>query len=147
MTPHGVKKAPIDPRCVRRPPRSGFSWIDRRLLRDGFLEPLPAEAILLYFFLVAVSDASGLSFYADPTVARILKLSIEDVVQSRARLLSAKLILYAHPLYQVLPLPDAPSGRAQTPPSLGAQRGGPPLSLAEILRLAAENCAGAAHQP
>jgi len=136
-----LQKEPLDPRRIRRVPVSGFSWIDRRFIREGFLEPLPAEAILLYFFLLAVSDARGLSFYADATVARWLKLSVEEVVQARARLLAAELILYAYPLYQVLPLPQAPKGRPQVPSSLGARRGGPPLSLAEILKIAAAKCA------
>jgi hypothetical protein len=141
-----LQKQPLDPRRIRHLPASGFSWIDRRLVREGFLEPLSAEAILLYFFLLAVSDAEGLSFYADPTVARILKLSIEDVVQARARLLDAQLILYAYPLYQVLPLPQAAKAPPPAASSLGARRGGPPLSLGEILKVAAQKCAEGAPQ-
>jgi uncharacterized protein GlcG (DUF336 family) len=69
-----VKKIPIDPGRVRGIPPDGFSWIDRRFVRDGCIHRLPPEAILLYFFLAAVSDAQGLSFYADPTIGKILKL-------------------------------------------------------------------------
>jgi hypothetical protein len=132
-----VQKHPIDPDRIRGIPASGFSWIDRRFVRDGFLDRLPPEAALLYFFLVAVSDAQGLSFYADPTVSRMLKLSAEKVTQARTRLVDAKLILYAYPLYQVLPLPAAPAlpaaslSRRSPPPD--AERGGDPMSLAEML--------------
>ena len=45
---------------VRRPPRSGWSWIDRRFVRE-FAPRLSRDAILLYFFLAAVSDRDGLS--------------------------------------------------------------------------------------
>jgi hypothetical protein len=51
--------------CVRRPPREGFSWVDRRFLRE-YAARLPGDAILLYFFLTAVSDQQGLSFTTTP---------------------------------------------------------------------------------
>ena len=101
-----VEKKPIDPQRIRCLPKEGFSWIDRRFVRDGFLEDLRREAILVYLFLVAVSDAQGLSFYADPSVARLLKLNAEELTQARFWLEKADLVLYRYPLYQVLPLPS-----------------------------------------
>ena len=132
-----LKKKPIDPERIRRIPAEGFSWVDRRFVREGFLEPLPAEAILLYLFLVSVADAEGLSFYADPTISRILKLNPEELSQSRARLLSAELILYEYPLYQILPLPAKAAEVGAT--SSSAQRKtrcGDPVSGAELFRAA-----------
>ncbi len=134
-----VKKVPIDPGRVRKIPPDGFSWIDRRFVRDGFIHRLPPEAILLYFFLTAVSDAQGLSFYADPTVGKILKLDPEELTQSRARLIKAELIAYGYPLYQVLELPREIKGQKGPPPDpslSGISRGGEPMSLGEILRRA-----------
>jgi hypothetical protein len=137
-----VEKRPIDPGRIRQVPPSGFSWIDRRFVREGFLARLPPEANLLYFFLVAVSDSQGLSFYADFTVGRMLKLNAEQLTQARARLLDAKLVLYAYPLYQVLPLPAAPARpRSEGPGPTGPRRGGDPISLAEILAMARARCA------
>jgi hypothetical protein len=137
-----VRKEPIDPEHVRSVPREGFSWIDRRFVREGFMEHLPGEAILLYLFLVAVSDARGLSFYADPTVSRILKLNQEELTQARARLVSARLILYRYPLYQVLPLPQRPPVSSSPVPSgAGEIRGGDPLALGEICRLVTRHLA------
>jgi hypothetical protein len=49
---------------VRRPPREGWSWIDRRFLREH-APRLSHEAIFVYLFLAAVSDQKGLSFYND----------------------------------------------------------------------------------
>jgi hypothetical protein len=129
-----VKKEPIDPARLRIVPRGGFSWIDRRFVREGFVDRLSGEAILLYFFLVAVSDARGLSFYADPTLAKILKLDQDDLTRARAFLLGAGLVLYRYPLYQVLPVPErpkSPPGPPDPPP-----RGGEALSLSEILERA-----------
>ena len=141
-----VKKAPLDPGRVREIPPKGFSWIDRRFVRDGFINRLPPEAILLYFFLAAVSDAQGLSFYADPTIGKILKLDPEQITQARARLRQANLIAYRYPLYQVLELPREIKGSKGPPPcpsSSGLLRGGEPMTLGEILRRAgAENSLG-----
>ena len=132
-----ITKRPIDTERIRRIPAEGFSWVDRRFVGKGLIESLPAEAILLYFFLVAVSDAEGLSFYADPTISRILKLNPEELSQSRARLLSADLILYEYPLYQVLPLPaNAAEVRATSSLTSKQSRGGDPVSVAELLRAA-----------
>lgn len=133
MKTRPIEKNPIDPQRVRRVPEEGFSWIDRRFVREGFLEELPRETILLYFFLVAVSDAKGLSFYADSTISRLLKLDAEELSQARARLSDADLALYRHPLYQVLSLPSAP--RRSSPPrsrTSSPSRGGEPMSIREF---------------
>lgn len=132
-----VKKEPIDPERIRRIPAEGFSWIDRRFVREGFMERLPPEAILLYFFLVSVGDARGLSFYADATISKKLKLDAEALSQSRARLIDADLLLYRYPNYQILSLP--PKGKAppfRIPSPAASRRGGDPVSLSEILQLA-----------
>lgn len=134
-----VKREPIDPRRVRSVPPEGFSWVDRRFLRDGFADALSGEAILLYFFLSAVSDAKGLSFYGEATTGKLLKLDAEQISRARMELVAADLILYRYPLYQVLPLPTACKARAafrSRGPS--AAPGEEILSLGEILRLAQE---------
>ena len=55
-----IVKRVLAPDRVRRPPREGWSWIDRRFLRE-YSSRLSREAILLYFFLAAVGDSSDLS--------------------------------------------------------------------------------------
>jgi hypothetical protein len=127
-----LEKRPIDPERLRRLPPEGFSWIDRRFVRDAFLAALPRDAILLYFFLVAVADAEGLSFYSDSTISRLLELDPEELSRARARLSDADLIRYRQPLYQVLSLPVAP--RHPSPPSRSPQppRGGEAMSIREF---------------
>ena len=143
-----VKKEPIDPGRLRRIPSEGFSWVDRRFVRDGFLDRLSPEATLLYFFLTAVSDARGLSFYADSTISRKLKLDQEELCRARGELIGAKLILYRHPLYQVLALParDAPPSRPPFASAARKKRGGEPISIGELLRLAAEKTGTATNE-
>jgi hypothetical protein len=90
---------------VRRPPREGFSWIDRRFVRD-FASRLSGDAVFLYFFLAAVSDKHGLSFYGDATLAVRLRVREEAVVAARDELVAYDLVAYQAPLTQVLSLPQ-----------------------------------------
>jgi len=91
---------------VRRPPAEGFSWIDRRFLRD-YAERLSGDAVVLYFFLAAVSDKQGLSFYSDASLAARLRMREEAVVAAREDLLVHDLVAHQAPLTQVLSLPPA----------------------------------------
>jgi hypothetical protein len=90
---------------VRRPPREGWSWIDRRFLKVHAAR-LSHEAIVLYFFLAAVSDQNGLSFYSDTSTAIRLRLDEQAVVRAREELVAEDLVAYRTPLTQVLSLPD-----------------------------------------
>ena len=108
---------------VRRPPADGWSWIDRRFLREH-APRLSQEAIFLYFFLAAVSDKDGLSFYGDATIALRLRMAEAVVVRARDELVAADLVAYRAPLAQVLALPAATLQR----------RGGGLAAFGEILR-------------
>ena len=118
-----ILKQVLVPDRVRRPPRDGWSWIDRRFLREH-APRLSHEAIVLYFFLAAVSDKDGLSFYGDATIAVRLRMSETVVVHAREELVASDLVAYRAPLVQVLSLPQA-----------GVQcRDGGLASFGEILR-------------
>lgn len=99
-----IQKQILVPDRVRRPPREGFSWIDRRFLRE-FAGKLSRDAVMLYFFLAAVSDKHGLSFYGDASIAVRLRMSEPAVVAARRELVAADLVAYRAPLTQVLSLP------------------------------------------
>jgi hypothetical protein len=101
-----IHKQILVPDRVRRPPTDGWSWIDRRFVREH-APRLSQEAILLYFFLAAVSDKDGLSFYGDASIAVRLRLSEAAVVAARDELLAADLVAYRAPLAQVLSLRPA----------------------------------------
>lgn len=121
-----IEKRLLVPDRVRRPPREGFSWVDRRFLRD-YAARLSGDAIVLYFFLAAVSDKQGLSFYSDSSIAVRLRRREEDVVSARDELVTHDLIAYQAPLTQVLSLP-----------LLRVQRGGGLQTLGELLRTVGE---------
>lgn len=99
-----IEKRVLLPDRVRRPPQEGFSWVDRRFLRD-FAPRLSGDAVFLYFFLAAVSDQHGLSFYREATLALRLRMREEAVVAAREELLVHDLVAYQAPLTQVLSLP------------------------------------------
>lgn len=96
---------------VRHPPVDGFSWVDRHFLRE-FAVWLSGDAVFLYFFLAAVSDKQGLSFYADSTLALRLRIGEVGLVRARDELVAADLVAYHAPLTQVLSLPVSRVQRA-----------------------------------
>jgi hypothetical protein len=100
-----IQKQVLAPDRVRRPPREGWSWIDRRFLREH-APRLSHEAIFLYLFLAAVSDQKGLSFYNDASIAIRLRIGEQAVVRARDELVREDLVAYRTPLTQVLSLPD-----------------------------------------
>lgn len=93
-----------------RPPSSGWSWVDRGFLREH-AENLSREAVLLYFFLAAVADRNGLSFYSDGSIAALLRLTLPALVAAREELVTHDLIVHEPPLTQVLSLPARPARR------------------------------------
>jgi hypothetical protein len=99
-----IEKRLLIPDRVRRPPREGFSWIDRRFLQE-YAARLTGDAVFLYLFLAAVSDKNGLSFYRDATIAVRLRMREPAVVAARDELVTHGLIAYESPLTQVLALP------------------------------------------
>ncbi len=102
---------------LRRPPATGWSWVDRRFLREHG-DHLSREAMLLYLFLAAVADRHGLSFYSDNTLASRLRLTLPVLEQARRELLERDLIAHQLPLVQVLSLP-APGVRRRPEPGQG----------------------------
>jgi hypothetical protein len=97
----------IDRRRIRTITGS-FSWIDHRVITGGFLDGLSTIALALYFFLMAVSDRHGVSFYRDDRICGILKVGLDSLGEARSDLIARSLIAYRYPLYQVLALPEKP---------------------------------------
>jgi hypothetical protein len=109
-----IQKRILVPQRLRRPPATGWFWIDRRFLREhgDYLSP---DALLLYFFLAAVADRHGLSFYSDRAIACRLRLSPQALQQARQELLERDLIAHQLPLVQVLSLPTPGVSRRAEP--------------------------------
>ena len=114
---------------LRRPPPTGWSWVDRRFLREHAAH-LSRDAVLLYFFLCAVANKHGLSFYGDGTIAALVRISLPALVAARDELLARDLIAHETRFTQVLSLPAAGQRRPSEP-------GQGLMQLGEILRRAA----------
>ena len=139
-----VLKRVLCPQRLRRVPPQ-FSWIDHRLVRHRHICRCSHPALALYLFLVTVCDGEGLSYYSDATLARLLHLDSLALAHARQELISASLIAYQSPLYQVLALEDSgqtvESPRStpghphlQPPPATPRKPNEPPLSIGQILR-------------
>lgn len=78
-----------------------YSIIDHEILHGGYLHRLSHESMVLYLFLVVVSDREGRSFYGDRTIMEILRLSAKEFNGARLQLIEEGLIAYGRPYWWV----------------------------------------------
>ncbi len=109
-----VKKKIINPHRVRSI-KGGFSFIPHRFVTDGFLSSLSASELLLYLFLVAVSDRYGLSFYGEGSICSLLHMTSKNYQNTRQSLIEKDLIDFDGNVFQVLELPRSPGGQSYDP--------------------------------
>jgi len=102
-----IKKKVLDLKRLRQI-NGGFSFIPHRFVLDGFLAALGQKELLLYLFLVLVSDRNGVSFYSYDTICTLLELSLEEYIASRDSLIQKDLLAFNGTLFQVLSLPQSP---------------------------------------
>jgi len=110
-----IKKKILIPERIRRID-GGFSFIPHRFVLDGFLTALEQKELLLYLFLVLVSDRNGLSFYSYDNICTLLELSLDEYMASRNSLIEKDLIAFDGTLFQVLSLPSGPTQRSLKKP-------------------------------
>ena len=104
----------------------GFSYIPHRFLTDGFLSSLSQTELLLYLFLVLVSDRYGLSFYSYDSICSLLQLTPGQYIEAREGLMEKNLIAFDGSLFQVLDLPSKPI-ESKAPKE-------DPVAIAQIIR-------------
>ena len=102
-----IEKKLLQPNRVRHID-GGFSFIPHRFLTDGFLASLNQMEILLYLFLVLVSDRYGLSFYSYDAICSFLQITLDQYIEARDSLIRKDLIASDGTLFQVLDLPKQP---------------------------------------
>ena len=98
------------PKSIRRIQHS-FAWIDHRLIRDGFLQVMTHEDLVLYVFLILAADCNGVSFYRKEKICDLTALSFSQFEIAKDRLRSMKLVAFEpysaitpNGFYQVLPI-------------------------------------------
>jgi len=107
------RKNLLNPHRVRRISGS-FAFIEHRFLQEGFWDCLERDELLLYLFLVLVSDRQGLSWYSSEKICKRLRLCPEAYKSAREGLIQKDLLRFDGFLFQVLSLPEKP---VSTPPS------------------------------
>ena len=112
-----IKKRVLNPQRVRRI-SGGFSFIPHRFVTDGFLASLGANELLLYLFLVTVSDRNGLSFYRSDSICSLLHMTYDHYDKARDRLIEKDLIAFDGVLVQVLELPLLPGEQCSYAPAI-----------------------------
>lgn len=122
-----ISKRILNPERVRRID-GGFSYIPHRFLTDGFLASLEQKEILLYLFLILVSDRYGLSYYSYDMICSLLQLTLEEYIEARDGLLAKDLIDFDGTIFQVLALPHTPRRR------IPAQGDDDPATVARMIR-------------
>lgn len=108
-----IKKKILKADRVRRI-NGGFSFIPHRFVSDGFLSSLSQEELLLYLFLILVSDRHGLSFYAYDSICSLLQITADQYIDARNALVKRDLIAFDGAIFQVLDLPSKPLPAAPT---------------------------------
>lgn len=109
-----IERSPLCPERLRRIDGS-FAFIEHRFLRDGFFESLTHHELLLYVFLVLVSDRMGLSYYSYDKICSLLRVTLDEYILARDRLIKKDLIAFDGHLYQVLSLPQRPVWESSKP--------------------------------
>jgi hypothetical protein len=110
-----IRKKILNPDRIRGI-KGGFSFIPHRFITDGFLSSLNPKQLLLYLFLVLVSDRYGLSYYSYDSICSLLQLTLDDYIQARDGLLKKDLIAFDGTLFQVLQLPAKPQAPRTSKP-------------------------------
>ena len=111
---------PAPPRVDKiRQLSGGFGWVDHRI--KWFWEDMNREEILLYFFLITVSNEQGCSWWSTRKITKILKIGPAYLQRARERLERRKLIavkkdeISQRTIYQILPLPIEENTRVEIP--------------------------------
>lgn len=117
------RPAPPRPDLVRAP-AGAFGWLDARLVREGWLTRVGAEATAVLAFLAIVADRQGVSFYGRDRIAVALDLDRGRVDRALERLLGERLVAFRpwrpggqDGVWQVLPMPPPAPPRARSTPT------------------------------
>ncbi len=102
--------------------QGGFSYIPHKFIVDGYLESLHQKELVLYLFLVLVSDRNGLSYYSYDRICTTLEMDIEDYIEARNSLIGHDLLAFDGTVFQVLSLPGC-SPKDSSMPSPKVQGG------------------------
>ncbi len=91
-----MHKRPISCAKLRKVPKP-FSRVDRRLVRERYIEQLSHQDCALYLFLLSVADAQGLNSYSDLSICRRLSISQSALHKTQQELTQLDRVAYDTP--------------------------------------------------
>lgn len=110
-----IEKKPLCSNRIRKI-NGSFAFIEHHFLRNGFWKSLNHHELLLYFFLIIVSDRNGLSYYGYDKITTLLQIPVDEYIRARDALINKDLVAFNGTLFQVLALPPRPvSGESARP--------------------------------
>jgi hypothetical protein len=91
--------------------QGSFAWIDHRLVRNGYLQVMTHDDMVLYLFLIMAADRNGVSFYRKEKICKAVSLDFSQFEIARDRLVNMKLVAFEgysvlspNGYYQILPI-------------------------------------------
>lgn len=97
MNNHSRKKPRViipKPDRIRCPSRTGFGWLEARLLKDGWLNCMPPESCAAYAFLCLAGNRQGISWYRRDRISLALGIEHSRLRKALERLIQLDLIAY-----------------------------------------------------
>lgn len=88
--------------------KGSFGFIEHRFIRSGFFEELDHYELVLYFFLILVSDRNGISRYGYDRICTMTCFTLEEYLKARNGLIDKDLLAFDGHIFQVLSLPEKP---------------------------------------
>ncbi|NOQ46551.1 MAG: hypothetical protein GQ559_07745 [Desulfobulbaceae bacterium] len=128
-----VKKRILEPARVRNI-QGTFAFLEHRFLRQGFFEHLTQHELLLYLFLVLVSDRQGISYYSYDRICSMTGITLDEYIRARDGLIDTDLLAFDGFFFQVLALPDHVVIRTRPRSPGDVSRGGEPVAVFDLLR-------------
>jgi hypothetical protein len=114
-----------------------FAFIEHDFLGRGFLEQLCHHEMVLYLFLVLVSNRIGLSWYSTFKICQVLHFSTDEYFRAREELVVKDLIAFDGIVFQVLSLPcPQRDDRWDSPPRSREAEGAVLCGVQDIARIA-----------
>lgn len=105
------------PNRVRQPGRSGFGWLDARLLKDDWLSRMPPDSAAAYVFLCLAGNRQGVSWYRRDRISQVVGIEHTRLRKALSRLVELDLIAYrafshhaSDGFHQVLSVPHGGPG-------------------------------------
>lgn len=86
-----------------------FAFIEHRFLQEGYFSCLTHHELVLYVFLILVSDRHGISWYSYDNICSTLRITLEEYILARNALIDKDLIATDGYFFQVLSLPPKES--------------------------------------